>query len=504
MVSATPAGTIFTCSYEIHIFISLYLPFSPLSPFIFLSSCISDEEYPTPAGATFRLSVDTIDFDTVITHTASATRTMTLYNDNSDGLSITSITIEGEDAAQFLANVDGTSFDAQSSKVEGQSLDCRGKDSLIVFAQFNAKDIDQDDAALSEARLVITLANGKRQSVVLQGYSLDAIELRGITYSADATLAATRPYVVYDSLVVAEGTTLTLAPGTTLLMRPEAYIKVKGTLIANGTLEQPVTMRGHRLDDMFKHQPYDRIDNQWQGITFTSTSYDNRLNYCDIHSSNYGVVCDSSDVSRLKLTRENSILHNTKQDGLTLISSQAFVGNTQISNAEGNCVTICGGDQQFIHCTIASFSPFTAMRGNALVFSNAVGNYPCPLQRLDIVNSIVTGYASDEVFGNPYKDESVPFNFAFRNSLLATPEVTDNAAVVNNMWEDPKDSITRARNFVPFDLPAIFFDFRLREDSKARGLADPGITSLYYPLDRLGRKRTPTSDAGCYQYEEEN
>ena len=483
----------------------LLIPFLLFSLLLapFLSSCISDEDFPTPAGATFRLSVDTIDFDTVITHTASATRTLTLYNDNSDGLSITSVTIEGEDAAQFLANVDGTSFNAQSPKVNAQSLDCRGKDSLIAFVQFNAKDIDQDDAALSEAQLVITLANGKRQSIVLQGYSLDAIELRGKVYSTDATLAATRPYVVYDSLVVAEGATLTLAAGTTLLMLPEAYIKVKGTLIGDGTLEQPVTVRGHRLDDMFKHQPYDRIDNQWQGITFTATSYGNRLNYCDIHSSNYGVVCDSSDVSKLKLTIENSILHNAKQDALSLTSTQAFIGNTQISNAEGNCVTVRGGDQQFIHCTIASFNPLTAMRGNALVFGNIIDNYPCPLQRLDIINSIVTGYASDEVYGNKSSDESVPFNFSFRNSLLATPEVTDNPAVSNNVWEDPKDSITRARNFVPFDLQAIYFDFNLRDDSKARGLGDIDITNLYYPLDRLGRKRTPTADAGCYQYQEE-
>ena len=489
---------------------ALYL-LSAVFSVLSVTSCISDEDFPTPAGATFRLSADTIDFDTVITHTASATRSLTIYNDNSDGLSITSVTIEGEDATQFLANVDGASFNGREARGESQStIDCRGKDSLIAFLQFNAKDIDQDDAALSEASLVLTLANGKRQSIVLQGYSLDAIELRGTVYKSDATLAASRPYVVYDSLVVAEGATLTLAAGTTLLMRPEAYIEVRGTLIADGTLEQPVTIRGHRLDDMFKHQPYDRIDNQWQGITFTTSSYGNRLSYCDIHSSNYGVVCDSSDVSQLKLTIENSILHNAKQDALTLISTQAFIGNTQISNAEGNCVTIQGGDQQFIHCTIASFNPFTAMRGNALVFSNTIDNRPCPLQRLDIINSIVTGYASDEIFGERSEDEGVPFNFTFRNSLLCTPEIntqesgSEGQESINNVWEEPKDSITRARNFVPFDLQSLYFDFNLRDDSKARGLGDPGITSQFYPLDRLGRKHTPTADAGCYQYQDQD
>lgn len=468
---------------------------------ISLASCISDEDFPTPAGATFRLSADTIDLDTVITHTASATRMLTLYNDRSDGLSLTSVTIEGDDAAQFLANIDGTAISHDSS-LSDYTIDCRGKDSLIAFVQFNAKDIDQDDAALSEARLVFTLANGQHQSVVLLGYSQDAIVLSSNVITTNTTLQATRPYVINDSLVVAEDATLTLSPGTTLLFRPQAYLKVNGTLIANGTVEQPVTMRGHRLDNMFEHQPYDRINNQWQGITFTATSYNNRLNHCDIHSSNYGIVCDSSDITRLKLQLENSVVHNTKLDALRLTATQAFIGNSQISNAEGRCVFITGGDLQFIHCTIASFSPFTAMRGSALVFSNYSGTIPYPLQRLDIVNSIVTGYASDEIFGERISDESIPFSFSFRNSLLCTPEVTDNPDVSQCLWEATDDTLTRARNFVPFDLPALYYEFQLRTDSKARGLANPIIAEQYYPLDRLGRKRTPVSDAGCYQFTE--
>lgn len=482
----------------------LYLLPVLLSFFTGFTSCISDEEFPTPAGATFRLSADTIDLDTVLTHTASATRTLTLYNDNSKGMTIATIAIEGEDAALFLANVDGTAISSTAPATNG--FDCRGKDSLIAFVQYNAKDIDQDEAVASEARLVLTLANGLRQSVVLQGYSQDAIVIRGGIYNRDTTFAATRPYVVYDSIVVGEGATLTLTAGTTLLFKPEAYLKVRGTLKAEGTLEQPVTMRGHRLDDMFKYQPYDRIDNQWQGITFTSTSYGNHLNHCDIHASNYGIVCDSSDVSRLKLRMENTILHNTKQDALNLTSTQAYIGNTQITNAEGSCVNICGGDQQFIHCTIASFSPFTAQRGPALIFSNTIDGRPCPLQRLDIINSIVTGYAADEIYGSRSGDESVPFNFTFRNSLLCTPDPSNAdtpGILVGNVWEDPKDTLCRQGNFEPFDTRSLIYTFRLTPTSRARGLADPAYTQDHYPLDLLGRSRGDMPDAGCYQYEEQ-
>ena len=397
---------------------------------------------------------------------------------------------------------DRMGIDAISSTAGNQlSIDCRGKDSLIVFVQFNAKDNDRDQAVESKAKLVFTLANGVRQSVTLIGYSQDAIVLSGRVVADNTTLDATRPYIVNDSLVVAEDATLTLAPGTTLLFRPEAYLKVYGTLLANGTLEQPVTMRGHRLDDMFEHQPYDRINNQWQGIVFTTSSYDNRLSYCDIHSGLWGIRCDSSDVTRRKLTLENSVVHNTKQDVLTLVSTQAFVGNSQLSNAEGNCITVYGGDAQFVHCTVASFSPFTVARGNALVFYNTLNGQPCPINRLEFANCIITGYASDEIFA--YTDEEVACNYAFHSCLLCTPEIKDNAEVYGNLWEEPKDTLTRARNFVPFDLPALYYDFRLAVDSKARGLADPAVTQLYYPLDRLGRERKPSADAGCYQYAEE-
>lgn len=478
-----------------------------------LAACVSDEDFPTPAGAKFRLSVDTLNLDTVLTHTASATRTLTLYNDNSDGLSITRVSIEGKDAAQFLANVDGVSItpnpnleqhlDLDTDKGIIPSLDCRGKDSLIAFVQYNAADTNEPQAVESRAQLVFTLANGERQSVELIGYSQDAIPLTGKVFSTNDTLAADRPYFVRDSLIVSEGATLTIAAGVTLMLRPEAFIRIDGTLIAEGTLEKPIVMRGHRMDDMFVNQPYDRIDNQWQGLTFSATSYGNRLNYCDIHSGSWGIRCDSSDISLLKLTMENSVVHNVKQDALTLVNSQTIIGNSQISNAEGNCISVYGGDNQFVHCTIASFSPFTALRGNALVFHNTLNGHSCPLNRLEFVNSIITGYATDEIFAIPDDNPDTPNNYAFRNNLLCTPEIADNAAVVNNLWEALKDTTARQGNFVPFDLPALRYDFRLCADSKARSLADPSVSAATYPLDRLGRPRSPVSDAGCYQYQEE-
>lgn len=465
------------------------------------TACVSDEEFPTPAGAKVSFSVDSIDFDTIITHTESVTEQFSIYNKNSKGITVTSVSLEGPGKDAFLANVDGMAITSGAPI----NIDCRGKDSLIAFVQFNAQDNDNDDAQLSEAYIVFTLANGVQQRVYLSGYSQDVVVMRGKVISKDTTFSATRPIAIYDSLYVKPGVTLTIAAGNTLLFSPDAYLKVDGTLKAEGSLEKPITFRGNRYDNMFTHQAYDDVYNQWKGITLTSSSYDNYLNHCDIHAGQWGIICDSSDVKRLKMKLENSRVHNVVDHCLDLKNCQTFVGNSQITNAAKNCINILGGDHQFIHCTVGSFSPFTAFRGNALVFRNYIGEATYPITRLDVFNCIVTGYASDEVFAYMAPNSDIPCNYSFRGSLLDTPEITDNPNVTNNVWETKDMEIKQKDNFIDFNLKQLRYAFRLVEDSPARGIADPEITSTYYPLDKTGRDRLadPKPDAGCYQYVEQ-
>ncbi|MDD6783705.1 MAG: hypothetical protein PUD79_04000 [Prevotellaceae bacterium] len=468
---------------------------------LFAGSCVSEEDFPTPADARIAFSADTLDFDTIIINKESPTTQFAIYNTSSSGITITSVAFEGDASQDFLANVDGTFIDGHTPI----SIDCRGKDSLIAFAQFNSRDHDRDQAVLSEAKLVFTLANGVKQGIVVKGYSQSVVEKRGLVVDQNTTLDASRPIAIYDSLVVKPGATLTIAPGNTLLFSSEAGIKVEGTIKAEGTLDKPIVFRGNRYDDMFKNQPYDRIDNQWQGIWLTASSYDNHFNFCDIHSGNYGIACDASDIGIQKLTLENSIIHNTRRDGLSLNQCKSFIGNSQITNAENYCVYVVGGNTTIIHCTIGWFSPFSTRLGNALLFCNHIDEQPYPIENLEIRNSIVTGHQSDEIFANISTDETVANNYSFYNCLLNTPEIKDNPQVLNNVWENNKSEVKHDGNFINFDYKSLIYDFRLSADSPARFLADPVTTSTYYPLDRLGQPR-PTNgqqaDAGCYQYVE--
>lgn len=470
-----------------------------LAAALLLGACMDEEKFDTRAGDRLAFSKDTLRLDTVISGIGTPTAFFMVYNRNDHGVSIADVSFLDGRSQGFRVNVDGMYINDGLS----QTIDCPKRDSLRVFVELTPAVNDSDEPVELEAKLLFTLTNGVQQQVVLSAWSQDVVVLRALHVTADTTLAARRPYLVYDSLTVDEGATLTLAAGTLFYFHSNAGLRVDGTLCAEGTMERPVVLRGDRTDLMFENQPYDRVSNQWQGIRFTAASYGNRLNWCDVHSGTYGIVCDSSDVSRLKLRIENSIVHNMGGDCLSATDSKIMVGNSQLSNAAKCCVRLVGGDAEFVHCTIAQFYPFDGLRGPALEYSNHRGEVGHPLLRAHFVNCIITGYSDDEIFGLQWDGHpETDFNYGFYNSLLDTPEVVDDAAIVLCQWDRSGNPVKREGNFTKFNLDALLFDFSLVEKSLAVGAADASVTLSYYPRDRRGTARMADgqADAGCYEY----
>ena len=116
--------------------------------------------------------------------------------------------------------------------------------------------------------------------------------------------------MVKGNIEVDSAATLTIGAGTTLYFSNHAGIDVYGTLRAEGTPEANVTLRGDRIDRMFDYLPYDRVSGQWQGIRLHASSFDNEIQYTDLHSAYNGIVCDSSAADRTKLRLYNSTVHN--------------------------------------------------------------------------------------------------------------------------------------------------------------------------------------------------
>ena len=467
-----------------------------------LSGCMKDDEYSTSASDRLSFSTDTVNLDTIISGQATNTYTFEVYNHNKKAIRISSVYLKNGANSDFHVNVDGVYLEGGSAS----DIEIGAEDSIRVFLMANATVYDSDDPVKTQDKLVFVTEGGAQQEVTLIAYGQDVIPLNAITLTNDTTLSAQRPYLVYDSLVVAEGVTLTVKAGVKFYFHPDANLIVHGTLIANGTTNNNVMMRGDRLGYMFSQQPYDRIPGQWGGVIFTSESYGNHLNYCDIHSGTFGIQCDSSDTGLDKLTLENSVVHNVSGDALSAKSSKVFVGNSQITNAGGNCVTLLGGDNTFVHCTIANFYAFSTGRGVALYYSNEDGSSRLPLENATFMNCLITGYSTDEIVGSQSTSHtSDAFNYLFQNCLLDTPEV-EGDLIQNCLWDNDDHEVYREGNFSPeFDLDQLIFTFGLDARSQAVNSADASIANSYYPYDLNGRSRLSDDgpDIGCYEYIEE-
>lgn len=465
-----------------------------------LFSCDDYDSWTTSPSAQLTLSEDTVAFDTIITRQGSATKTLIAFNHNDKGLRINRVALAQGAASHFRVNVDGQYL----AGGVGEDFEVRRKDSIYVRIEVTLPDSNSDDILDFKDELLFTLESGVQQKVVLTASGMDVIILKGETIAADRTLDAKRPYVIYDSLVVATGVTLTLPEGCTLMFHDQTSLLVHGTLKANGTLAKPVTLRGDRTDRMFPYLPYDNTPNRWGGIHFFADSKDNELTQCDIHSGNYGVICDSTALDENSvpmLLMYDCVVHNIGGAGLAFTHCCTQVTGTQISNTLGRCVDLEGGAHTFIHCTIAQFYPLSANRGDALYMADMEGTTIYrPLLWTYFINCVITGYADDVIMGNLSENTFPDADFLFQNSLLRTV-VTEDRRFQSVVYDLPDSlDICGKDHFRLFDTHNFLYDFAPDSLSAIRGLADPEFSKLF-PVDRSGINRLADGqpDAGAYE-----
>ena len=492
-------------------------PFLLLLCLCLVASCDSYDDFTTERSETLAFDHDSICFDTLITTIPSATKTLIVYNHGEKGLRIREIRLAGGAESPFRINVDGQDL-SRSENNRATDFEVRRSDSIFVRCEVTVPEQAVDTAVSVEDALLFTLESGLTQRVVLMAGGQNAWFMRGEVITADTTLHGGKPIVVYDSLVVAPEATLTLDAGTQLLFHNKAGLMVHGRLVANGTLEQPVVLRGDRMDHIFDYLTYDRLPGSgiWEGVTIGPNSTGNRLTYVDLHSSNFGVVCDTTatdTVSSVTVELLSCRLHNIRGDGLRLGSCRALVRNTEVSNTLGRCVAVTGGVSDFVHCTLAQFYPMSANRGEALFLTNRKDSVSFrPLHRLMFVNCVITGYAEDVLLGDLMENSDYRAEYFFRNCFIATVEVNDPVRFVEVVYDkQPVTSIfgttntdedfSSWHNFKLIDTENFIYDFTPVEQSRLRNIADPSYCQDM-PLDRLGRNRFADGapDAGCYEF----
>lgn len=461
---------------------------------LILASCSDGDSFTTSRNHLLTMELDTVKMDTVFSKIPVPTKSFWIHNNSGDGIRCSNVRLEKGNQSGFRVNVDGI-YLGETYGFQTSEIEVRNGDSIRVFVELTAPNNNKGVPTELEDNLIFQLESGVRQVVNLNAWSWDADIVNDIVVSSDSIIdnAGGKPLVVRGNITVNEGATLTLAAGTTIYFHDNSGIIVNGRLVSKGSAEKNVILRGDRLDNMFDYLPYDMLPGRWQGIVFKESSYDNIIDFTDIHSACNAVVADSSNVEKQKLTITNSTIHNCQGMGLSITSSMVDVINTQITNCQYNCVDVLGGDVVFLHCTIGQFYAFQGGRGIALKFVNGEGH---PLVNFTLLNSIVTGYSNDEIIGEA-NDTTAAFSYYFAYSLLRTPEVDDTLAFVNVIWENVKDTTCAGeKNFVKIDTDVLRYDFHLSDKSKARSAANKLWAR---PYDRDGIK--PENDSinmGCF------
>ena len=449
------------------------------------TSCISDD-FTTSSSDVLAFSTDTLSFDTVFTDLGTPTARLLVYNRAKKSINISSIRFKNPDT-RFQLNVDGMSGEAFSD------IEIRGKDSIYVFVECFIPPTQGNEPYLVEDQLQF-VTNGVLQEVQVEAYGQNVTRLRGETLTADTRLTADLPYVVFDSLVVAQGATLRIDPGVKLLFHDKAKLTVHGRIEAIGEPGRMIDMRGDRLDNVLPDVGYDILAGQWTGIRISPESFDNRLEYVDMRSTVSGISIDScGNLDRSKLLIRNSWLHNSQSTVLDSRHARVDAYGVCFSEAAEAVVRLTGGVHDFVQCTIANNYLFSAVSEPNLSLYHCKGDIDAPvsaapLMRASFENCIVYGMGAD------INEGDLTGTQVFMRNVLLKSEGKNDDNFIDCIWgEDPMFYTVRSD---------YYFNYRLKPDSPAIGAGNPSYVGdeTLYDMDGLSRLSDGAPALGAYVF----
>ncbi len=446
------------------------------------TSCINDDFDDSP-GLKLDFSTDTVSFGTVFTDLGSPTARLLVFNRNKKGVNISSIKFRNPDS-NFTFNVDGVSGN------EFHDVEIRGNDSIYIFIEcFISPDESVKPVHVADQLEFVT--NGTTQEVEVEAWGQNVRRLKGERLEADTRLTAELPYIVFDSLSVEKGATLTIEPGTRLMFHDKAYLAVRGTLQAEGSAEAMIDFSGDRLDNVLPDVSYDIMAGQWCGVRIDAGSFDNRLSFVNMRSTSEGLRVDScGDLTRQKLTLHNSWLHNSQTTVLDSRYAKVDAYGCCFSEAAQAVVRLTGGEHDFVQCTIANNYLFSAVTEPNLSLYHCLPEHAAdnrnPLMRATFANSIIYG------LGSTITPEDLKGADVYLRNVLLKPKGDDDANFINCLWdEDPLFYTIRAD---------YYFNYRLKPDSPAIGKGNASFVTpeCLYDMDGVDRLADGAPALGAY------
>lgn len=475
---------------------------SPAIIAILLFSCENPGTIDNP-DAKLQFSTDTVLFDTVFTTIGSTTQNFRVYNPYNQTINIDNIALAGNGSSSYRLNINGH----RTNQLE--NVEILAKDSIFIFVEVTLDPNGQNNPLVVEDSIIF-LTNGNDQGVKLISFGQDVHLING-EYIKTQTWTKDKPYLVYNSMAIDTNQILRIEPGTRIHFHKRSSMIVFGTLKVNGTLEEPVSFLGDRLEHF-----YDDIPGQWGswlefdngtaymlgGIHITPPSRNNEINYAIIKNAIKGIQVDTlTSTSHPTLTITNSRIENMTIAGIYAQSTTIAAANCLIANCGSWCVALTlGGSYEFYHCTLSNnYGIGTGVRtepalmlNNFFVYENAA--YVYNLYNALFANCIITGGRPMEIeFFNTIDKKPVPgeFNYIFDHCIVKVDTLkTDDAT----RW------ISILKNIDPRFLSVTDRDYQLDTLSPAMDKGNPEYARLF-PMDLNGVSRLTDKgpDIGAYE-----
>jgi len=459
------------------------LLFISISVLILFNAC-KKESFITSPDAQVSLSDEELKFDTVFTTTGSITQSFKIINENDQKLRLSSIKLMGGNSSYFKINVDGF------IGPEVSNIEVEANDSVYVFVSASINQSAANIPFIVEDSIQISY-NGTNRQVNLEAWGQNAHFYRDKEIITNEIWNNDLPYVILGSLTIDPNKKLTINKGCRIYVHADAPIIVDGTLEVNGAKDtiDRVQFRGDRLDE-----PYNDFPGGWPGIYFRSTSKDNLFNYAVIKNAYQAMAVLDPSINP-KLTLNECIIDNAYDAGIIAVNSSIRAKNCLISNCGQNVVLAKGGDYQFTHCTVATFSnSYILHRDPVLYVSNyvLVNNVPDAKALTAVFRNCIfwgqDGTVEDEVVVT--KSGSTIFNVNFDHDLWKVKNVPANItsdSIINNQYPE-FDSINTSKRI---------YNFRLKDESPAKNKATN--SSITIDLDGNPRPVGVAPDLGSYE-----
>ncbi len=374
-------------------------------------SCKKDNFY-TGSDKVLKFSTDTVQFDTVFTTIGSATQSFIVYNTQNKPLKISSIKLAKGSQSFFRLNINGV------SSREAKDVELEANDSLFIFVEVKVDPTNSNNPMVVQDSIEFHI-NGIMQDIDLIAYGQDVHLINAKIIDQNENWQADKPYLIYNSMLVDSNVTLSIAAGAKLFFHHESRMYIKGTLIANGSLQEPIIFRGDRLEHWYDDNP-----GQWDGIYFVMGSKDNTMNYCEVKNAIIGIQVDTlASLNQPTLTISNSKILNMNAAGLYAQGSTVKAWNCIFANCGQFAVALTiGGSYEFYHCTLYNTWYYTNRQTPSLLLNNYYedihGNYQVrPLEKATFANCIIYGNKETEIAIDNYPSSPV-FNYEFKNCLI--------------------------------------------------------------------------------------